>query len=52
MAKQNDLQQTIGMVKRILLFCLLSFSPLLSGAQGLPLIRNYTAAEYGGHNRC
>ena len=21
-------------------------------AQGLPLIRNYTAAEYGGHNRC
>ena len=25
---------------------------LLNGhAQGLPLIRNYTAAEYGGHNR-
>lgn len=22
-----------------------------AGAQGLPLIRNYTAAEYGGHNR-
>ena len=22
------------------------------GAQGLPLIRNFTAAEYGGHNRC
>ena len=21
-------------------------------AQGLPLIRNYTATEYGGHNRC
>jgi len=21
-------------------------------AQGLPLIRNFTAAEYGGHNRC
>ena len=21
-------------------------------AQGLPLIRNYTVAEYGGHNRC
>ena len=28
----------------------LSFSP--AGAQGIPLIRNYTAAEYGGHNRC
>ena len=27
----------------------LSFSP--AGAQGLPLIRNYTAAEYGAHNR-
>ncbi|MBR2236904.1 MAG: HAMP domain-containing histidine kinase [Prevotella sp.] len=27
----------------------LSFSP--AGAQGLPLIRNYSAAEYGGHNR-
>ena len=27
----------------------LSFSP--AGAQGLPLIRNYTAEEYGGHNR-
>ena len=27
----------------------LSFSP--AGAQGLPVIRNYTAAEYGGHNR-
>jgi len=23
-----------------------------ASAQGLPLIRNYTAAEYGGHNRC
>ena len=28
----------------------LSFIP--AGAQGIPLIRNYTAAEYGGHNRC
>lgn len=27
------------------------FSILNSYAQGLPLIRNYTAAEYGGHNR-
>ena len=26
------------------------FSLLTSSAQGLPLIRNYTAAEYGGHN--
>ena len=39
-------------VWRGLLFLLLSFcfiTPAL--AQGLPLIRNYTAAEYGGHNR-
>ena len=28
------------------------FSILNLHAQGLPLIRNYTAAEYGGHNRC
>ena len=38
------------------LFTLTShFSPLTSHsaqAQGLPLIRNYTATEYGGHNRC
>ena len=27
------------------------FSLFTSFAQGLPLIRNYTAAEYGGHNR-
>jgi len=27
-------------------------SPLFLHAQGLPLIRNYTATEYGGHNRC
>ena len=33
-----------------LIICHLSFSP--AGAQGLPLIRNYTVAEYGGHNRC
>ena len=29
----------------------LHFSLLTSSAQGLPLIRNYTADEYGGHNR-
>lgn len=36
----------------IFLFLLLSPSiSLTAAAQGLPLIRNYTAAEYGGHNR-
>ena len=38
-------------MRRILLFILVLL-PYLVGAQGLPLIRNYTAAEYGGHNRC
>ena len=52
MEKQNNLQRIIGVVKWSFLFYLLSFLPLFSGAQGLPLIRNYTAAEYGGHNRC
>ena len=33
----------------LLIVCLLS--PILSFAQGLPLIRNFTAEEYGGHNR-
>ena len=28
------------------------FTASIASAQGLPLIRNYTAAEYGGHNRC
>ena len=32
-----------------IIYCTLFISP--AGAQGLPLIRNYTAAEYGGHNR-
>ena len=40
------------LVKWFLPFYLFTFLPLLAGAQGLPLIRNYTAAEYGGHNRC
>jgi len=52
MEKQNHLQRIIAVVKWSLLFYLLSLMPLPSGAQGLPLIRNYTAAEYGGHNRC
>ena len=30
---------------------LFTFIPLPVASQGLPLIRNYTAAEYGGHNR-
>ena len=35
-------------------FLISHFSFLIcpAGAQGLPLIRNYTANEYGGHNRC
>ena len=34
-----------------LLLLTFHFSLLTSSAQGLPLIRNFTAAEYGGHNR-
>ena len=46
-----------GIVGRVMLFTalfILHFSLFTSsaGAQGLPLIRNYTVAEYGGHNRC
>ncbi len=37
-------------VKIILPFYFFSFLPLSSVAQGLPLIRNYTAEEYGGHD--
>ena len=40
------------LVKWFLPFYLFTFLPLTTGAQGLPLIRNYSAAEYGGHNRC
>ena len=36
----------------VFLFTHFSFLICPAGAQGLPLIRNYTAAEYGGHNRC
>lgn len=32
-------------------FYLFTFIPLPVASQGLPLIRNYMAAEYGGHNR-
>ena len=38
-------------VKIVLPFYLFTFIPLPVASQGLPLIRNYTAAEYGGHNR-
>ena len=48
---------TIGWLWRVMLcaaFLISHFSLLIcpASAQGLPLIRNYTAAEYGGHNRC
>ena len=59
MKKRNNLQRIISMVKwglpfylfTLLPFYLLTFISLPSYAQGLPLIRNYSAAEYGGHNR-
>ena len=38
-------------VKIVLPFYLFTFIPLPVASQGLPLIRNYIAAEYGGHNR-
>ena len=38
-------------VKIVLPFYLFTFIPLPVASQGLPLIRNYMAAEYGGHNR-
>ena len=41
-----------GWVKIVLPFYLFTFLPLALAAQGLPLIHNYTAADYGGHNRC
>ena len=57
--KQYNIHWIINWVKSALPFYLLTFLPfylftflpLAVGAQGLPLIRNYTAAEYGGHNR-
>ena len=54
MKKQDYPIGIIGKVKIIftlLPFYLFTFLPLTAGAQGLPLIRNFTAAEYGGHNR-
>ena len=49
--KMYNIQWIKSWVKSVLLFYLFTFLPLALGAQGLPLIRNYTAAEYGGHNR-
>ncbi len=49
--KQYNIQWIKSWVKSVIPFYLLTFLPLSLGAQGLPLIRNYTAAEYGGHNR-
>ena len=40
------------LVKWFLPFYLFTLLPISAGAQGIPLIRNYTVAEYGGHNRC
>jgi len=56
---QNTMQRKIRSATRRLfrhavalsfISCCVPFS--FAGAQGLPLIRNYTAAEYGGHNLC
>ena len=49
--KQYNIQWIKSWVKSVLPLYLFTFFPLAAGAQGLPLIRNYTAAEYGGHNR-
>ena len=49
--KLYDIHSIKSWVKSVLPLCLFAFMPLAAGAQGLPLIRNYTAAEYGGHNR-
>ncbi len=62
MKKQDYPIWMIGKVKYIFTLSLFHFfilsifhfftiSSLPTAAQGLPLIRNFTAAEYGGHNR-
>lgn len=55
----NDMEKIIFsrvgmMMAQVMLLLTFHFSlfTLHSSAQGLPLIRNYTASEYGGHNRC
>ena len=49
--KLNNRHWIKSWVKIVLPFYLFTFLPLTSSAQGLPLIRNFTATEYGGHNR-
>ncbi len=49
--KQYNIHWINSWVKIVLPFYLFIFLPLAIGAQGLPMIHNYTAAEYGGHNR-
>ena len=47
------MQKTINIrnwVMGVLLFHLFTFSPLSAVAQGLPLLRNYTAQDYHAHN--
>ena len=51
MEKRIYFKRLSGMVKWFLPFYILTLLPLSAGAQGLPLIRNFTALEYGGHNR-
>jgi signal transduction histidine kinase len=49
--KQYNIHRIKSWVKSLLPLSLFAFLPIIAEAQGLPLIRNYTAAEYGGHNR-
>ncbi len=59
---KNEEFATALVVRRVLIVCCMLFSAVVNSqlsilnsqflrAQGLPLIRNYTAEEYGGHNR-
>ena len=53
---RTNISKTIALVVLLQLCAVAHFSPLtfhlsLLHAQGLPLIRNYTAVEYGAHNR-
>ena len=52
MKKIKQLLHSRWMMVIVLSFIIYHLSLCPVGAQGIPLIRNYTAAEYGGHNRC
>jgi len=39
-----------SIMKKLALYLFLLLSPLLADAQGIPVIRNYSAEEYGAHN--